>query len=194
MTPRKLTISGNEFVLIAMCVFSSFISIHKLFKDKFTWKSQYLLSLDYKHKKSEPNSPVAPTWRNVIDVTSNRARQLWWMCGLCMKQRHSITHAVQRGKTETYGPKFLFLASIYRFVCGYILCIVHKWNLLVWSYKMSGETFWSGVWFSHKKDFKMGCKNQNCHQCAPCHANQISWPRVTPLLNSSWLIEIPVPT
>jgi hypothetical protein len=23
---------------------------------------------------------------------------------------------------------------------------------------MSGETFWSGVWFSHKKDLKMGCK------------------------------------
>jgi hypothetical protein len=21
---------------------------------------------------------------------------------------------------------------------------------------MSGETFWSGVWFSHKKDLKMG--------------------------------------
>jgi hypothetical protein len=54
------------------------------------------------------------------------------------------------GKVETYGPKFQFLASIYRFVCGYILRIVHKWNLSVWSYKMSGETFWSGVWFSHK--------------------------------------------
>jgi hypothetical protein len=39
-----------------------------------------------------------------------------------MRQRHSVTHAVQRGKTETYGTKFLFLASIYRFVCGYILC------------------------------------------------------------------------
>jgi hypothetical protein len=25
---------------------------------------------------------------------------------------------------------------------------------------MSGETFWLGVWFSHK-DLKMGCKNQN---------------------------------
>jgi hypothetical protein len=24
-----------------------------------------------------------------------------------------------------------------------------------------GETFWSGVWFSYKKDLKMGCKNQN---------------------------------
>jgi hypothetical protein len=48
-----------------------------------------------------------------------------------------------------------------RFVCGYILCIVHKWNLSVWSYNTSGETFRSGVWFSHKKDLKMGYKNQN---------------------------------
>jgi hypothetical protein len=61
---------------------------------------------------------------------------------------------------ETYGPKFLFLASLYRFVCGCILCIAHKLNLSVWSYKMSGETFWSGVWFSHE-DLKMVCKNQN---------------------------------
>jgi hypothetical protein len=113
--------------------FSSF-SRHKLFKEKFTWKSQYILSLDYKRPKSEPNSPIAPTWRN---VTSNRVRQLRWMCGLCMNQRHSVTHVVQRGKTETYGPKFLFLASIYRFVCRGILCIVHKWNLSVWSYVTS---------------------------------------------------------
>jgi hypothetical protein len=28
---------------------------------------------------------------------------------------------------------------------------------------MSGETFWSGVWFSYK-DFKMGCRNQNWKQ------------------------------
>jgi hypothetical protein len=119
-----------------MGVFSSF-SRHKLLKDKFTWRSQMsiILFLDYKHPKSEPKSPVAPTWRTVIDVTSNRARQLQWMCGLCMKQRHSVTHAVQRGKTETNGLKFLFLASIYRYVCGNILCIVHKWNLLVWSYE-----------------------------------------------------------
>jgi hypothetical protein len=83
---------------------------------------------------------------------------------LCMKQRHSVTHAVQRGKMETYAPKFLFLASIYILLCVwmYILCIVHKCNLSVWSYNMSGETFWSGVWFSYKKDLKMGCKNQNC--------------------------------
>jgi hypothetical protein len=40
-TPRKLTISGNEFVLIATGVFSSF-SRHKLFKDKFMWKSHYI--------------------------------------------------------------------------------------------------------------------------------------------------------
>jgi hypothetical protein len=26
---------------------------------------------------------------------------------------------------------------------------------------MSGAIFWSGVWFSYKKDLKMGCKNQN---------------------------------
>jgi hypothetical protein len=62
---------------------------------------------------------------------------------------------------EGQNGNIMFLASIYRFVCGYILCIGRKWNLSVWSYKMSGETFWSGVWFSHKKDFKMGCKNQN---------------------------------
>jgi hypothetical protein len=156
-----LTISGNEFVFIAMGVFTSF-SRHKLLKDKFTWKSQYVLSLDYERPKSEPNSPVAPIWHNVIDVMSNRARQLLrWMCELCMKQRHSVTHAVQRSITETYGPKFLFLASIYRFECGYTLCIVHKWNLSVWSYEMSGETFWSGAWFSYKKDLKIGCKNQN---------------------------------
>jgi hypothetical protein len=157
---QQLRHQGNEFVLIAMGVFSSF-SRHKLFKDKFTWKSQYIPSLVYKRPKSEPNSPVVPTCRNVIDVTSNRARQLRWMCGLCMKQRPSVTHAVQWGKTETYGPKFLFLASIYCFVCGYILCIVHKWRLSLWSYKMSGEIFWLGIWFSHKNDLKMGCKNQN---------------------------------
>jgi hypothetical protein len=140
--PRKLTISGNELVFIAMGVFSSF-SRHKLFKDKFTWKSQLILFLDYERPKSEPNSCAVPTWRNVIDITSNRSRQLPWMCGLCMKQRHCVTHAVQRGKTETYGPKFLFLASIYRFVCGYILCIVHKWNYRYgatrWVVKHSGR-------------------------------------------------------
>jgi hypothetical protein len=106
------------------------------------WKSQYILSLEYKRPKSEPNSPVVLAWSNVIDVTSNRARQLWWMCGLCMKQRHRVTHAVQRGKTETYGTKFLFLASIYRFVCGYIMCIVHKWNwygATRWVVKHSGR-------------------------------------------------------
>jgi hypothetical protein len=26
---------------------------------------------------------------------------------------------------------------------------------------MSVETFWSGVWFSYKKDLKMGCKSQS---------------------------------
>jgi hypothetical protein len=147
---KEIAILGNEFVLIATGIFSSFSS-QKLFKDKFTWKSQYILSLDYKH----PNSPVAPTCRNVIDVMSNRARQLRWMCGLCMKQHHSVTHAVQRGKTETYGPKFLFLASIYRFVCGYILCIVHKWYL-----SMSGETFWSVFGFLTRKIWKWDAKTK----------------------------------
>jgi hypothetical protein len=71
------------------------------------------------------------------------------------------SQSVHRGKTETHGPKFRFLATIYRFVCEHILCIGHKWNISAWSYKMSGETFWSGVWFSYKKDLEMGCKNQN---------------------------------
>jgi hypothetical protein len=39
----KLTIWGNEFVLIAMGVFSSFRR-HNSFKDKFTWKFQESLS------------------------------------------------------------------------------------------------------------------------------------------------------
>jgi hypothetical protein len=38
-----------------------------------------------------------------------------------------------------------------------LLCIGHKWNISVWSYKMSGETFWSGVWFSHiQEEFQNG--------------------------------------
>jgi hypothetical protein len=122
---------GNEFVFIAMGVFSSF-SRHNCLKINSRESPSIILSLDYKRPKSEPNSPVAPTCCNVIDVTSSRAKQLRWMCGLCMKQRHhSVTQAVQRGKTETYGPKFLFLASIYRFVCVYILCVVPKLNLRV---------------------------------------------------------------
>jgi hypothetical protein len=42
-----------------------------------------------------------------------------------------------------------------------MLTLITGRNLSVWSYKMSGETFRSGVWFSHKKDLKMGCKNQS---------------------------------
>jgi hypothetical protein len=114
----------RAFSLLSAC------SVDKLFKDKFTWKSQYYYLWIIKRPRSEPNSPVAPTWRN---VTSNRVRQLWWICGLCMKHIcHCVTHAVQRGKTETYGPKFRFLASIVLCVDHSILCIVHKWNLSVW--------------------------------------------------------------
>jgi hypothetical protein len=50
------------------------------------------------------------------------------------------------------------------YISLFVVCdIVQKWNLLPmpWSYEMSDETFWAGVWFSYKKDLKMGCKNQN---------------------------------
>jgi hypothetical protein len=145
-------------VLIATGVFSSF-SKHKLFKDKFTWVPVYTY-LWIINVQKDPNSPVAPTWRNVIDVTSNRARQLRWMCRLCMKQRHSVTHTVQRDKWKLMVRNFCFWRPSF---CVWIhtVYIVHKLNLSVRSYKMSGETIWSGVWFSHKKDLKMGCKNQN---------------------------------
>jgi hypothetical protein len=71
----KWTICGNEFVLIAMGVFSSF-KRHNSFKDKSTWKFQESLSLDYKCPKRGQNSPEAPTWRNVM---FNRARA-WGTC------------------------------------------------------------------------------------------------------------------
>jgi hypothetical protein len=66
----KLTICGNEFVLIVMGVFTSFRR-RSSFKDKFTWKFQESLSLDYKRPKIGQNSLEAPTWRNVM---FNRAR------------------------------------------------------------------------------------------------------------------------
>jgi hypothetical protein len=140
-----------------MGVLSSF-SKHKLLKDKFTWKYQYILSLDYKPPKSEPNSPVAHTWRNVIDVTSNRARRLRWMCGLC----NVIASLMRCRGAKLMVRNFCFWHPyIALFVDTY--CVLYtKWNISVWSYEMSGETFfWSGVWFSYKKDLKMGCKNQN---------------------------------
>jgi hypothetical protein len=78
---RTLTISGNEFVLIATGVVSSFS------RHKFTWKLR--------------------TSREQVVNVSRTSR---------------VSCAVQRYKTETYGTKFLllFLASMYRFVCGYI--------------------------------------------------------------------------
>jgi hypothetical protein len=61
----KLMTWGNEFVFIAMGVFSSFRR-HLFKKDIFTWKFQKSLSLDYKRPKREPNSPEAPIWHNVM--------------------------------------------------------------------------------------------------------------------------------
>jgi hypothetical protein len=138
--------------MVAMGVFSSF-SRHKLLKDKFTWKSQYVLSLDYRRPKSEPNSPVAPTWRN---VTSNRARQLRWMCGLCMKQRHSVTHAVQRRKTETWseisvsGVHISLCVWIHTVYCTQVKSIGMElrdewWNILVGCLVFLQEGFENGM-------------------------------------------------
>jgi hypothetical protein len=155
-TPRKFTISETNLCSLQQALSLLSVDINCLKINSSGSPSIYYLWIMNIQKVSQ----IHPSWRNIIDGMSNRARQLLWMCGLCMKQHHSVTHAVQKGKMETYGPKFLYLMpSIYRFVCGY--CVLYTWNLSVWSYKMSGETFWSGVWFSHEKDFKMGCKNQN---------------------------------
>jgi hypothetical protein len=139
------------FVIIATGVFSSF-SRHKLFKDKFAWRSQYVLSLDYKRPKSELNSPVAPTCRNVIDVTSNCERGNSGECVGCAWSNIIASHMRCRGaKRKLMVRNFCFWLP-YIALCADTYC--------VWSYEIS-ETFWSGVWFSHKKDLKMGCKNQN---------------------------------
>jgi hypothetical protein len=81
---------------------------------------------------------------------------------------------VQKGKMETYGPKFLFLASIYRFVCGYILCIVcivksigmalrdEWWNILVGCLVFSQE--WFSKWEAKTKTGNIDHSNSICPQ------------------------------
>jgi hypothetical protein len=149
-----LSLETNLHVLIATGVFS-FFSRHKLFKDKFTWKSQ--LSLDYKRPKSEPNSPVVPTWRKVIDVTSNRARQLRWMCGLCMKQRHSIIQKC--GADNGRGAKRKLMVRNFCFWRPYIvLCVdthcvlytneIYRYGATRWVVKHFGRVsgFLTRIW------------------------------------------------
>jgi hypothetical protein len=71
----KLTICGNEFVFIAMGVFSSFRR-HNYFKDKF----QESLSLEYKH----PKRGHVFTFRSLVS------------CALLCEQTHTVYRAYFR--------------------------------------------------------------------------------------------------
>jgi hypothetical protein len=126
---------------------------------KINWReSPSILSLDYKRPKSGPNSPVAPTWCDVIDVTSNRARQLRWMCGLCMKQRHSVTHVVQIegqnwnlwSEISVSGVHISPCVWIHTVYCTQVKSIGMElrdewWNILVGCLVVSQEGFQNGM-------------------------------------------------
>jgi hypothetical protein len=59
-------------------------------------------------------------------MKSNRCMHVY---ALYMKQRRNVTLVLKLDITETSGRKFLTLSGVHRFVCGYILCILHKWNV-----------------------------------------------------------------
>jgi hypothetical protein len=142
-TPRKLTtcISGNEFMFIAMGVFCSF-SRHKLLKDKFTWKFQYILSLDYKRPKSDPNSPVSPYltkrhWRHVQQSEATPVN-VW-----AVHEATSLHMRCRGAKQKLMVRNFCFWRP-YIVLCVDILCIVHKWNISVWRWEMKHSGRLSG--------------------------------------------------
>jgi hypothetical protein len=128
---------------IATGVISSF-SRHKLFKAKFTWKSQYILSLDYINvqKVSQIHPLRPPAVASLTSCPTERGNS--GECVSCAWSNvitHSVTPAVQRGKNgNIMARNFCFwrpyIALYVDTYCVILVCIGHKWNLSVWSYKI----------------------------------------------------------